>query len=539
MDRILDLDQARSLLSGLPHLAVLIDEDRKVLLSNQDLACVADSAKSAKSTPGGQGLDSGDGGRSVEGKCYWELHGVTIPLAECPLNEVLETGVGVERRLLSPVGGRWFRLGIYPTGLRTPLGKRVLLHIQRELSAEASAAGDLGGLPEDALRSQRLESLGRLAGGVAHDFNNLLAVIMNYSRFIAEDLGENDRLYHPAREIEAASERAAELTRQLLLFSRKEEVKPQIIDMKVLLQGLTNLLGRTIGEDIDLDMQTEERLWSVLADPNQLEQVLVNLSINARDAMPRGGRLIVRISNAVLDNEFAARHADIEAGLYVLITVKDTGEGMATQVLEHIFEPFYTTKPEGKGTGLGLAMAYGVVGQAGGHILVDSQVDVGTRFRIFLPAVDQRPSGVFAQYQKTPKAGQGETVLVVEDDQHVRAMCARFLKRAGYKALQAASGDDVLFIMDAFEGEVDLLITDVVLPGMSGREVARRLQERFGRMAVLYMSGHSREAVLEYGVLSADARFIEKPFTVDDLLRRVRAALEDGEVEPGPESGPG
>jgi len=523
MDYILDLDQARALLSGLPHEAVLIDEDRNILMSNQELNANANADADAE--------DSGDGGECVGGRCYWELHGVTMPLAKCPLGEVLETGKGVERRVMAPLGGRWFHLGIYPTGLRTPLGKRVFLHVSRNFSSDAQDSTDLGGVPDDAVRSQRLECLGRLAGGVAHDFNNLLAVILNYSRFIAEDLGEDDQHYRSAREIEAASERAAELTRQLLLFSRKEEVKPKIVDMKVLLQGLTNLLGRTIGEDIDLDMRTEERLWSVLADPTQLEQVLVNLSINARDAMPRGGRLTVRISNAVLDNEFAARHADIKAGLYVLITVSDTGEGMTEETLEHIFEPFYTTKPEGKGTGLGLSMAYGVVRQAGGSILVDSQVDVGTRFRIFLPAVDQRPSGVFAQYEQSPSAGKGETVLVVEDDEHVRAMCARFMKRAGYNALQAKSGDDVLFIMDAFEGEVDLLITDVVLPGMSGREVARRLQERFPSMAVLFMSGHSREAVLEYGVLSADARFIEKPFTVDDLLRRVRDALVGTEID--------
>lgn len=529
MDRILDLEQARALLAGLPCLAMLIDEDRQILMSNQDLATAVGSTESEGGALSGEGDRSdpiGDGGECVAGRCYWEIHRVTRPLADCPLDRVLETGKGVEQRLLAPLGGQWFRLGIYPTELKTESGKRVLLHINRDVPAEDLTMEVGGGMPEDAVRSQRLECLGRLAGGVAHDFNNLLAVILNYARFIAEDLGEQDRHYRAAREIEAASERAAELTRQLLLFSRKEEVKPQLIDMKVLLKGLANLLGRTIGEDIDLDMQTEERLWSVMADPTQLEQVLVNLAINARDAMPRGGRLTVRISNAVLDNEFAARHADVEAGLYVLITVNDTGEGMTEEVLEHIFEPFFTTKPEGKGTGLGLAMAYGVVRQAGGHILVDSKVDAGTRFRICLPAVDQRPSGVFAQYERSPAAGKGETVLVVEDDEHVRAMCARFMKRAGYNALQAESGDDVLFILDAFEGEVDLLITDVVLPGMSGKEVARRLRERFPRMAVLFMSGHSREAVLEYGVLSADARFIEKPFTVDDLLRRVHAALE-------------
>jgi len=538
MDQILDLKQARALVSGLLQEAVLIDEDCNVLLSNRGHGTVADSTGDGEHSMGGEGLEGGgggegsggsEGGESAAGKCHWELHRVARPLSECPLGEVLESGKGAERRILEPLRGRWSQVGIYPTGLRTAAGRRVLLHTCRDLSAEELAAGDGGGLHDEAVRSQRLECLGRLAGGVAHDFNNLLAVILNYARFISQDLGEEDRHFRAAREIEAASERAAELTRQLLLFSRKEEVQPQVIDMKALLKGLANLLGRTIGEDIELDMQTEDRLWSVMADPTQLEQVLVNLSINARDAMPTGGRLSVRVSNSVLDNDFAARHADVKAGLYVLIAVSDTGEGMTEQLLEHIFEPFYTTKPEGKGTGLGLAMAYGVVRQAGGHILVDSVVGTGTRFRIFLPAVDRRPSGVFAKYERSPAAGQGETVLVVEDDEHVRAMCARFMTRAGYNTLHAASGDEVLFILEAHEGEVDLLITDVVLPGMSGKEVAQHLCEQFPRMAVLFMSGHSHEAVLEYGVLSKDARFIQKPFTVDDLLRRVRSALEGGE----------
>ena len=514
MKQFFDFEQARALLAGLPAETMLIDEDRNVLMSNGGHTTIAGSVPVAP------------GDEVAAGRCHWHIHGLSHPPDKCPLDEVLETGKRVERRLIDPLHGRWTQLEVYPTGLRTSAGKRIALQMCRELSAEELTAGERGGLRDDAVRSQRLECLGRLAGGVAHDFNNLLAVILNYSRFISGDLGKDDRHYHAAKEIEAASERAAELTRQLLLFSRKQEVQLQVIDMRALLEGLTNLLGRTIGEDIELDMQTEERLWSVMGDPTQLEQVLVNLSINARDALPRGGRLSIQISNTVVDNEFAGRHADLQAGLYVLITVRDSGEGITEEVLEHIFEPFFTTKPEGKGTGLGLAMAYGVVRQAGGDILVDSTLGVGTRFRLFMPAVDQRPSGVFAQYESSPRAGKGETVLVVEDDEHVRAMCARFMKRAGYNALQAASGDDVLFTMEAFEGEVDLLITDVVLPGMSGKEVAHRLRERFPRMAVLYMSGHSHEAVLEYGVLSKDARFIEKPFTVDDLLRRVRAALE-------------
>jgi len=514
MSQILDLNQARAMLVGLPTQTVLIDEDRNVLLSNGEHVTPAGAIGSA--LDGGIGTD----------QCCCELHRMTRPTSGCPLDEALETGVGVKRRILNPLNGQWMQLAIYPTELRTQAGKQVLVHILRELSAEELVVGELGGMHEEVVRSQRLECLGRLAGGVAHDFNNLLAVILNYSRFIAEDIGEQDRNYGAAREIEAAGERAAELTRQLLLFSRKQEVKPQVIDMRALLKGLTSLLGRTIGEDIHLDMQSEERLWSVMADPTQLEQVLVNLAINARDAMPRGGKLTVRISNTVVDSEFASRHADLKAGLYVLITVSDTGAGMNDEVLEHIFEPFFTTKPEGKGTGLGLAMAYGVVRQTGGHILVDSKLDAGTRFRMFLPAVDQRPSGVFAKYEKSPAAGKGETVLVVEDDEHVRAMCARFMRRAGYRALEAASGDDAFFTLDAFEGEVDLLITDVVLPGMSGKVVAQRLRERFPRLAVLYMSGHPREVALEYGVLSEDARFLQKPFTVDDLLRRVRAALE-------------
>ncbi len=519
MGLVIDLEQARSLLAGWPHQTVLIDEQRTVLLSNRELTSAQEQPPDAVSA---------EGKTHTEGQCYWQIHRALHPAPGCPLEEVLESGKGLERRILDPLRGRWLQIGIFPTGLRTEEGRRVLLHMCTELTGDDLEQAENGGLREESLRSQRLECLGRLAGGVAHDFNNLLAVIMNYARFIGEDLGEHDTHYRSTQEIVAASERAAELTRQLLLFSRKEQVEPQVLDMKALLKGVRHLLGRTIGEDIELEMFPDKRLWSVLADPTQLEQVLMNLAINARDAMPRGGRLTYRVSNTVVDSDFAARHVNIKGGLYVLIAVSDTGVGMSEEVLEHIFEPFYTTKPEGKGTGLGLAMAYGVVRQAGGHILVDSKEGAGTRFRIFLPAVDQRPSGVFAKYERSPKAGKGETVLVVEDDEHVRAMCARFMTRAGYKTLQASGGDEVLFTLENFDGQIDLLVTDVVLPRMSGKEVAQRLQERFPQMAVLFMSGHTHEAVLEYGVLSKDARFIQKPFTVEDLLRRVRSTLEGG-----------
>jgi PAS domain S-box-containing protein len=378
-------------------------------------------------------------------------------------------------------------------------------------------------------QAQRLESLGQLAGGVAHDFNNLLAVILNYVSFVSEDVAAAAAMAGPgpADHLEAASadlgqikkaaERAAGLTHQLLVFARRDVIRPQVLDLDTIITAIEEMLRRTIGEHVELVTSLAGDLWPVLADPGQLDQVLVNLAVNARDAMPAGGTLTIDTSNITVDADTIAGGSQARKGRNVRLRVSDNGTGMPAEVAQHAFEPFFTTKPDGAGTGLGLATVYGILAQADGNIQIYSEPGTGTTFTITLPATAETAAPIAepAPYQRTPK---GETVLVVEDEEALREVTRRIFTRNGYQVITAASGPEALGIADGHPGEIHLLVTDVVMPHMLGKEVAEKMRLIKPEIEVVFMSGYARPVLASQGRLDPGVALVEKPFSEADLL---------------------
>ena len=381
--------------------------------------------------------------------------------------------------------------------------------------------------------AQKMEAIGRLSGGVAHDFNNLLSVIMGYSQVLKKKLAADDPLKEHAEEIEKAGLRAASLTRQLLAFSRQQVLAPTVLNMNTLISDMGKMLPRLIGEDIELVLQLDPALASVRADQSQIEQVVMNLAVNARDAMPRGGKLTVATRNVILDEAFTSRHPGSRVGAFVLLSVTDTGTGMDTATLGHIFEPFFTTKEPGKGTGLGLATVYGVVKQSGGYIWVDSEPGKGSSFSVYLPqvAAEQSVSQPGGSPAQTPQGS--ETVLLVEDAEALRRLARSLLEQNGYVVLTAADGAEALRVAENMQGKIHLLLTDVVMPGMNGRALADRLVRLREGLKVLYMSGYTYTAVADHGVLEPGTYLLQKPFTEETLLQKVREVLDcNGPTQP-------
>jgi two-component system cell cycle sensor histidine kinase/response regulator CckA len=380
---------------------------------------------------------------------------------------------------------------------------------------------------EEALRqAQRLEAIGRLAGGVAHDFNNLLSVINGYCNLMLTQLDETHPLRADLEAIERAGRQAASLTQQLLAFSRRQILKPEVLNLNTVVAETHRMLKRVIGEDIDLVFVPAEDLGNVKVDPGQAEQVLMNLAVNARDAMPLGGTLTIETMNVELDEDYARQHPGVQPGRYVMLAVSDTGTGMDEAVRERIFEPFFTTKELGKGTGLGLAMVYGIVKQSGGNIWAYSEVGKGSTFKVYLPRVDEevrerRPEPA------EPRALGSETVLLVEDDEAVRKLAGRMLEGAGYKVLTADGGPEALRLVESAEKAPDILVTDVVMPAMSGRELWERLRARHPGMRVLYISGYTDNAIAHYGLLDPGTHLVSKPFTAGELAGMVRRVLDE------------
>ncbi|HEX2251020.1 MAG TPA: ATP-binding protein, partial [Gemmatimonadales bacterium] len=386
-------------------------------------------------------------------------------------------------------------------------------------------------LEEQLLQSQKLEAIGRLAGGVAHDFNNLLTGILGYAGFALKAMSSN----HPARndilEIERAGVRAAALTGQLLSYARRQMVVPKVVRLDQLVQNLENLLRRLLGEDIVLETRHDDDLWTTRIDPSQFEQVIINLAVNGRDAMPHGGQLTVETGNCHLDESYAVQHPEVVPGPYVMLSVTDTGHGMDAVTQARIFEPFFTTKEQGKGTGLGLAVCYGIVKQAGGHVWVYSDPGRGTTFKVFLPRVtEEEELSLEAESPELTATGGSETVLVVEDEPLVRSLAVRALRDQGYRVLQAEDGPAALAAARSHDGEIHLLVTDVVMPGMNGKELADRLSAERPGVRVLYVSGYTDHAVVRHGVLEEGIAFLSKPFDMSNLARTVREVLDSGRV---------
>lgn len=386
-------------------------------------------------------------------------------------------------------------------------------------------------LEERLRQSQKMEAVGRLAGGVAHDFNNLLTVILGYSQILADGLPQGSRMAENTAQIKSAADRAAGITRQLLAFSRKTVLSPRIINLNDVVLNLDSLLRRLIGENIEVRTLPANDLGSVKADPSQIEQVLMNLALNARDAMPRGGTVTFETANVTLDGSYARDHQSVEPGSYVMLAVSDTGEGMTPETQARIFEPFYTTKEVGKGTGLGLSMVYGIVKQSGGYIWVYSEPDRGTTFKIYLPRVDQ-PAELMSGDHRSPKVQRGtETILLVEDDEQLRLLSSSVLAHCGYNVLVASTPEEALAICRSASHDIRLLVTDVVMPRMNGRQLAEQVQRIRPGMRVLYISGYTSDAIVHYGVLDPGLWFLPKPYTLSSLIAKVRQVL-DSAAEP-------
>jgi hypothetical protein len=405
-------------------------------------------------------------------------------------------------------------------------GREAEVVLATDITDRKRAEEALRASEEQLRQSQKMEAVGKLAGGVAHDFNNLLTAITCHSELSLRRLREDDPLCRNIEAIKKASGRAASLTQQLLAFSRKQVLQSEVLDLNDMVVETNMLLRRLIGEDIDLLTVLEPALGKIKADPGQIGQVLMNLSVNARDAMPGGGKLIIETSNIYVDEKYAKHHVSVEPGWYVMLVVSDTGCGMDEATQNRIFEPFFTTKEVGRGTGLGLSTAYGIVKQSGGNIWVYSEVGRGTTFKIYLPRTDSVAENPQANSDQDESPSGTETVLLVEDEEMVREMAHEILRMSGYQVLESTHGSEALTVCEQHEGPIHLMLTDVVMPQMSGRELAERLVPMRPEMRVLYMSGYTDDAIVHHGVLEDGVAFIEKPFTPNALARKVRVALD-------------
>lgn len=381
-------------------------------------------------------------------------------------------------------------------------------------------------MEEQFWQAQKMEAVGRLAGGVAHDFNNMLSVISGYSDMLSQKIAQDSPLRRDINMIKQASEKAESLTRQLLAFSRRQVMQPKILNLNDLISNLEIMLERLIGEDINLAIHKDADIGNVKADPGHIEQALMNLAVNARDAMPEGGNLTIETRNVDLESGLVQEKVTMNAGPYVLITVSDDGIGMDQETQANIFEPFFTTKEKGIGTGLGLSTVYGVVKQSGGYIWVYSEPGKGTSFKIYLPRVEEAVEEIPVD-KKQPESLTGqETILLVEDDEGVRSVCEVILTEKGYKVMSAPNGEQALRFFNKKRGEIDLLVTDVVMPGISGPELAGQTKPFRNNMKVLYVSGYAEDAIVHHGKLDPGISFLQKPFSPESLLRKVREVLD-------------
>jgi PAS domain S-box-containing protein len=432
---------------------------------------------------------------------------------------VLDSGErhSFETSFETPSGPLWLETWLVP--MTNDAGERdAVMGVARDVTARKL-------LERQFLHAQKMEAIGQLAGGIAHDFNNVLTAILGYSEILLDRAGDDPSLAADVTEIKTAGERAARLTRQLLAFGRKQPLAPEVVDLNEILGELQKMLARVIGEDVRLDIATAPNLDRVKVDPGQIEQVIMNLAVNARDAMPRGGTLRIATANVRLDPESAKRHIVGAPGRYVALTVRDTGCGIPPDVLGHVFEPFFTTKPVGKGTGLGLATVYGIVRQSAGQITIDSAPQQGTTVTVYLQSVDDAPAAR-PDVATVRSIGGAETILLVEDEEGVRHLMRRTLERAGYAVITASSVSDAL--ARALDGgrPIDLLLSDVVMPDLSGPDLAQRVVRLHPAMKVLYVSGFASRTALDSGRLGRRAAFLPKPFTPDTLARKVRECLD-------------
>jgi len=409
---------------------------------------------------------------------------------------------------------------------------RLIPAIQRELREAESrkqreqAEKDKKHIEEQLFQAQKMEAIGRLTGGVAHDFNNLLTVINGYSELILANMPKDDQNFEHVQLIRQAGRRAENLTRQLLAFSRKQTLKPVVLDLNELLYNMEKILHRLIGEDIDFITAYADDLKYVKADPSQMEQVILNLVINSRDSMPKGGKITIETDNVYLGRPINEGDEISQTGLHVMFAITDTGVGMDESTKVKIFEPFFTTKDKGKGTGLGLSTVYGIVKQSGGSIIVDSRPGKGSIFKVFLKAIEEDVKPHVEHHRQTDHLDGDETILVVEDEGPVLSLMTKVLKQHGYTILVASSAEDALFLVKNNQNSINLLLTDIVLPGMDGHELAKSILKKHPEISVIYMSGYTDQVIGKEGILDEDTDYIQKPFSPFFLLKKIREVLD-------------
>jgi signal transduction histidine kinase len=401
-----------------------------------------------------------------------------------------------------------------------------LAHVIKDITQEKQAEAERLRLEEQLRASQKMEAIGSLAGGIAHDFNNMLYVIMSFTDLALDSLDAGNPMRSQLGEVKKASERAAALIRQLLAFSRKQILLSVPLDLNRVITELQKMLHRILGEDIAMVLVLAAELALIMADPSQIEQVLMNLVVNARDAMPTGGKLTIETANVDLDAAFMMSESTVRPGPYVMLAVTDTGCGMDAETAKRIFEPFFTTKARGKGTGLGLSTVYGIVRQSGGEILVQSQPGQGTTFRIYLPRTEAAIRDMPGIPPAPTRMTGDETILIVEDEPAVRDLAKQVLVKVGYTVLTAANGDEALLLCEQHAGKIHLALTDVVMPGMGGRGFAEQLSKARPETKILYMSGYTDDAIDNHGTLDAGTHLLTKPFSLSDLRRKVRELLD-------------
>jgi signal transduction histidine kinase/CheY-like chemotaxis protein len=403
-------------------------------------------------------------------------------------------------------------------------GRAARMSVLNDITARSAAEESLRRTEEQLRQSQKMDAVGRLAGGIAHDFNNLLSVILSYADLIASNLSPSDPVGADVAEIRKATLTAADLTRQLLVFTRQQVVAPKVLNLNDVILNMDKMLRRILGEDIDLVLALVPSLGLVLVDPSSVEQVVMNLVVNARDAMPTGGKLTIETGHVDLDDAYAGQHLGAKPGSHVMLAVSDTGTGMDRETQRRIFEPFFTTKAVGKGTGLGLSTVFGIVQQAGGSVWVYSEPGKGATFKVYLPRVDGHNFSV--RPSPSPLTFRGtETILLVEDQEQVRNVALSILRKHGYRVLVAENAGEALLLSESNVGTIHLLLTDVVMPNLSGAELAKRLTRTRPELKVLCMSGYTDDSVIRHGVLASAMPFLQKPFTPESLARKVREVL--------------
>ena len=450
--------------------------------------------------------------------CYeiWAQRNDICP--DCPVAVAIKTGRVQEAVMTTPSGKTWQIKGC---PVRDQAGQIVIaVGVTEDITERVSLEAQLR-------QSQKLESIGRLTGGIAHDFNNLLTSIIGNAEIAIMDMAKDEPFYDIMKEIKEAGKKAASLTHQLLAFSRKQIIQPEAMNLNDMVGETEKMLGRLIGEDIELEIDLSPDLGQIKADTGQMEQVLMNLAVNSKDAMPKGGKLTIETGNVELDKEYARNHIAVTPGPYVMLAMSDTGIGMTKEVQAQVFEPFFTTKEKGKGTGLGLSTVYGIVKQSNGNIWIYSEPGKGTTFKIYLPRVVETAPGREREKEKKDFLHGSETVLVVEDDETVRNMAIKVLKRFGYTVLCAPEGQEGLRICREYDGPIHLMLTDVIMPGMSGKELAEHLKTQKPGIRVLFMSGYTDNAIVHRGILDKGIAFLQKPFTPDGLARKLREVLDD------------